>query len=263
MARLLLLVSFICFVSIGYSQNEVLFKVITYSDGVTIDGKPAVAGMNVGGAKKLVVIPADGQLGVINKLGEPILVVKSTTAGDISTMRNLTATGAVHHIPSEIDIYPDQHNSIVIHDSIFFHWKVWNSSTGSKTSILITDLFQDSIARVEPNGNYAFVDLKKIWGRESNLLLAVRTKFNIREASIRKGKPHELKKIESDLQRLPMNDDRLFLESAVYYLDQAAFEGMMCLYKIMKSNKESTDPILKKYYDLVYNHYNLEEVKLN
>lgn len=260
----------ICFYSTVASQNEVLFKVITYSDGVTIDGAPVTFGMNVSGVDKKVVIPKKGYLGVITKDGEVVEVTTSATASSVIPPRVLRANTTLHSPPSVI-LYSvgESGQRLLVGDSIFFNWGTTNPLPTDTAMIRFVNKYDDHLVTIKTTSKYAVIGTTKIADKEDLVIFSVsytadgKPPVSSEVTAIRRDLPKIVSKINFDLTRLPVNDDRLFLESALYLINKAGYDSSWRLYKILKSNKTTADPILTAYYKLMFERYHLADVNLD
>lgn len=267
----IVLILLILYSDLATAQDEMLFKVITYSDGVTIDGVPVSAGMDVSGPGKKVVIPSKGYMGVILKSGDLAVMTDSRPAGSVGLTRKITAPGAVHAGLPDVEILGVgiHEYRILIGDSIFFNWRPSYRNISDTATIRFANIFDEEIETRTVVGNYAVLDLKGMFDKDKSLLISVEceTTSNGRVHSdqllLRKDLPDLAGRISFDLSRLPASEDRLFLESALYFLDSDTYDASWCLYKIFKSKKTTADPILAAYYKLMFNKYQLENVKLD
>lgn len=275
------------------AQSEVLFKIVTWSDGVTIGGMTPAVGLNVSDPQQQIEIPAKGYLGVITPAGEVVRVTMSMSAGAVEPPREnknrLSATGAVTgRIAPAINIYPEAglEESLVSVDSLFISWEPVRPVEDTAT-IMITDMFDEEIIKLKTVNRYISVDLSQSWNEqygkyaaqyEKYLALYVNISYitqplpqapqefkkngqpkkmppfdgaphTIRETRpLKKHSPKQVAQINFDINRLPLSEDRLFLESAVYLINGAPYESNATLFKIVRQKKITSDPILSAYY---------------
>jgi hypothetical protein len=264
----IIVVSF-CFAIASYSQDVPLFKIITFSDGVTVGGKPAEAGMNVSDPNAAVIIPKGGYMGVILNNGETREVRKSKSAKGVATQNKFSVRGSVRADPPAVWLYPDLLSPawLVVHDSIFLNWKyVIPPKEPDSVTIRFANMFDETISEVKTPGNYAVIDVGELLENEKSVIVDI--KFQTihgearRELLLRKNQPSVIR-VKFDLARLPVNEDRLFVEAALYELDNTPYETHMCLYKIMKANKTTPDPILEAFYKRMIAKYSLDLVRLD
>lgn len=203
------------------AQDNALLKVIAHSDGPSINGEPVRVGMYVNNPDYMINIPKGGYVGVITDKGE---VFKLTSSIKVGTVGPAT----VH----------------------------------------LKDLNNNSIAQWTAKNNYAAIPIK--WDANKTFALEIEgpvapppsnrkralTTLHSYQFLLTPGK--ETEQLKFDLARLEGTTDRLLMESVIYRLNNFFNDSNWDIYKTMKNETSTTDPVLSVYY-----HRMLEEFKLD
>lgn len=295
------LVTFIVlwFVNPVYSQNEVLFKVITWSDGVNIGGSIPAVGMNVSDPKLRIDIPQSGYLGVILNTGKVWEIQQSGEAASVIIPGIRNSLGSLIREDPDLSFFPKTYvkGENLIGDSLFINWKLnpyKRYNIEDTAHVVFSNIFDETLFQFSTQANYVVLTADQISKDEDAYVVEIRYRLkpqpnSIPEASVveKKGKrknqgpfkqqvfikstqafvltspPETMKRVNFDLARLPKNQDRLFLEAALFTLDRVHYESHMCLYRIIKNNKTTSDPILEAFYKRALEENNLQDIKLD
>lgn len=270
---------------VSLSQNEVLIKVISFSDGVKINNEVPTVGLNLSDEKAQITIPVDGYFGIITIDGRALRLTESTSVGDALRIRNkLSATGAVHRSAPEIIMYPsetwDPKKSFLLQDSIFINWDVYSSYKDVVADVSVfrlANMFDDSVFEAKVRANHIVVDVRSIPTSDEIFVVSLECplkapliytpasrskkskptppKTKIRSSHLMmirldlgRKDPKKFQSIKNDLQKVSSKNDQAYIESALYLLNDLHYDSYFCLYKIVKLNLVTTDPILNAYY---------------
>lgn len=259
MRRILVITTFICFVNTVYSQNEVLFKVITLSYGTNIDGNVIGVGDDVTAASKNIIIPKDGYLGVVTADGFAYELRNSIAVADVKAFvkgQQPVPTGAkLRTQRSYLNIYPANaaYGIVIYGDSLFMSWEEdleKNRVAGIEYELKIGNRYDSELDSKTLEHNWIVIDLKPYFqldDRVGILILSKKTRAT-GEASAK----HETtfpQKLQTDLERLNDHHDLAML-CAVLELNKAVHDRNFVVYKFM-TRGHKTSGVLGTYMGLL------------
>lgn len=260
-----IIISLILFLSsfITIAQSKPLFKIISCSEGVMLDGVEVKPGQVVYSNSKGLKISRKGYVGIITVAGDAVKLTKSESISDILFSNNddpikNTGTVVIHDGPSVHEIYPDGMD--ILGDSIFIGLK-------DRDFVGPPYLFD----RHNVYGEYLLTDtLTKNWNVWSIADLIPNDKkllYNIRGmnekvandsfAGVRKAEDNKkVRKLQLDISRLDIND--WISRAAVFELEGFFYDHIFCLYKVASTNSE-VDPSSMNYFLKQKEKYNFNK----
>ena len=227
-------------------------------------------GMYVNNSSGEIIIPPNGYLGIITKGGHVMELNKSIKVGDIKIPSSRIPTGSVQHSPPSITVFlPENPGNFIVGDTLFINWKSEYDDGRDSIKLSVVNQFDEPIFKLRTLNNYAVIDLTKpgtegSWDKEDVMIIELKRRLMGSDTrTIKRANKEQSRRIKFDLSRLPQTDDRLYLESALFLLDNAGADSQFCLYKIIKTKKTTTDPMLSSYFNLMFEKYNFKQLKLN
>jgi hypothetical protein len=265
------------------SAQTVVFKVITFSQGVMIDKRPAHLGMDVNTWHHNVVIPDGGYLGLITFKGFPLFLKQSVPVGEVSDLADkvhdafenrsfsrdmrphdwldMNLMGGFLDNSKLMGTYTD-----MIGDSLFMYWTTWDPF-GSKNRKLvktdyeftITDQYERELLTRNVSSNWVLVTLPD----KEEVRTAYETDtflFQVKSSDPKQGSDPILLKFADkrrimnalyQLDEIPRDENRYFYQCAMYQLMNLKLDMHLPVYHILKEKRKSTDPILQKYFEVL------------
>jgi hypothetical protein len=271
--RYIVFVLFVAIASNSLAQSDVMFRVVSFSEGVTIDGEVPTVGANVTKDQKRIEVPTNGYLGGITSDGEVFKITGSTGVNRVKANNKMRkVVPFTYAYPNHIIVSSvSRGNREVVGDTLFFNWKVDDQDAEELVTIKFSDLFYNELVSVRVGNNNGLFVIGPLFSQTPNVIFELTCLVNIKGRSpkeahsgllgLERPKEERLARIKFDLQRLPQTSDRLFYESALYLLNDYTYDSSLCLYKILKSKQATADPILAKYYQVMFDKSDLKSVK--
>jgi hypothetical protein len=259
----------------AFTQNDVAFKVVSFSNGVTIDGAAPTIGENVTKDKKHIEVPAGGYLGGITADGNIFKITQSSNVNRVMANSQVRPEQKFYYVyPQHITVSSvSKANRIIAGDSLFLNWKVDQEDADDSTTIKVSDILYQEIASVKVKNNYVLLDIAPLLNQYPNVVLELMCDVTLRGCTpavahsgllgLQRPNGEQLAAISFDLQRLPQTSDRLFYESALYLLNDFTYDSSVCLYKILRSKQTTNDPLLRNFFDWLTKKYDLHQIKLD
>ncbi|HZY82529.1 MAG TPA: hypothetical protein VFE50_23545 [Cyclobacteriaceae bacterium] len=257
----------------SYSQ-DVLFKVIAYSDGVTIDGKAAKPGMNVESREGLVRIPEYGYCVIVTHEGLADVITKQIPVAEVP---GFVRKAQFHqmYIPTLRLAFPfyDGRSITFMTDSVFLYWgaqetagrRVIQAPTSEHYVVTFSNALGEEVYSKKSISNWIILPIASVMDdRDSVLLYSVRGYSPDIKSETARMKPAHGKHygfVENHLARMPQND-RLFYECAFYQSQRMFIDQQWTIYKILKSGATTNDAVFKSYLSRLRTEFGLAHVSL-
>ncbi len=287
--RLLLLI-FLVVHSVATVGQTVVFKVITFSEGVMIDKRPATLGMDVNTWHKNVFIPRGGHLGVITYQGFPYIILESVPVGSVGEraeeVHNRFVNRSWHrdmrpHDWLEMSLavgttsHPDVRisSSEMIGDSLFMYWTTWNPyGTGARKMVkadyefMISDEQDQELLTRYVSSNWVLLklpprdEIQEVY-RTNTFYFGVRSERPMQACEPMKltlATRHRTMDALYLLDEIPRDENRYFFQCAMYQLLDLRLDMHLPVYHILKEKRKSTDPVFQKYFEVLSVDYHFD-----
>jgi hypothetical protein len=259
--------------SVGLASAQQLFKIITYSDGVKLDGKAVKPGQIVTAKSISLVIPGNGYVGVINKDGWLLELKKSMKVNAVNAFVASKFANEAQPVSRDgwelkFPMAPPHAKSSIYGDTLFLYWLNWNHHEFEVPSnimftLKIENQFLEVIDSVATKNNWAKLNVKNILDKQPSVIIEA-SGSNPRQSSEKhqmKRDTTQLSKIDHDLKGIPPSADQLFYETAIYQLNDLAYDQQYVLHKIARCREVPADKFLGMYYRKLYAKYRWDLVR--
>lgn len=242
------------------AQSETLFKIITLSYGVSIDGGAVATGDDITAASKNIFIPKDGYLGVVTADGLAYELRNSIAVADVNAFvksRQPVNTGAKLRVQrSYLNIYPATPGvggDIMYGDSLFMSWEEElekDRQPRMEYEIEVWDRDQNELDKKLLEHNWIVLDMRPYLDNIEHVGIIITSKKTHGEAvvPVKKGKKYP-QKLQTDLERLTDHHDLAML-CAVLELNKAVHDRNFAVYKFM-TRGHKTSGVLGTYMGLM------------
>jgi hypothetical protein len=253
----------ICISTVG--QPKPLFKIISCSERVTVDGVEAKPGEIIFSNNDKLNIPKGGYACVITLDGYVYKFLRGISVNRVlgSIRYNVESrlrTGAVHRsVPYfEIAGYANDQHSDVFGDSILIAFKCYYKDK-PPFKITFVNLFDDQIAQYELDQTWEIFSVDSLLKQEPALLFHISSEVNKSDLSplVKKIRPMSKTQLDFDLGRLNHEPVSLL---ALFEINKLYYDHIFQLYKIETSKNELIlDEFLTAYLARTRSKYQLEE----
>lgn len=243
MNRNILILLWICFATTAHSQ--VLFRIVTLSYGVNIDGNAVAVGDYVKKGAQQISIPKGGYLGIATVDGDLHEFTQSITAANVISVmeqNRLAPTGASHR-PFPMPLQTPLGGEFKFSgDSLFVLWDEVNPNDqvkGIEYSVKITDEYEQVLIETTVKNNWLMFDVKPFFKDTDVVIISVRskrTKSSTQFIISNRGVGRETnEKLRADLERLANHND-LEMLAAIYELNKFYNDRNFVVYKMITRN---------------------------
>lgn len=261
--RILLLL----FVSIhfAFSQGDPLFKIISCSEGVTLDGNEVIPGQIVYSNSIKLEIPKKGFAGVMTTEGYAAILTKSFKAKlvnwSIEYANRETRSSAVIATVPWFTI-PGQFSnqfSYISGDSVFFGFKA-NYKMDSPITAKFLTMFDEVVLSDTIESNWKVFNVNKLLENEAAILFELSSNtFTSEKILLVKIKKELLMKVKFEIARI---QDDLIAKLALYELNDLYHDHLFQLYKIETTKNLNLDLISTAYLAKRREKYQLHQYNL-
>ena len=260
--RILLLL----FVSIqfAFSQGDPLFKIISCSEGVTLDGNEVIPGQVVYSNSMKLEIPKKGFAGVMTIEGYAAILTKSFKTKFINWSIEYSKKESWHR-----DVYSIQDFKIqgdfgnqfaqISGDSVFFAFKV-NYKMDSPITAKFLTMFDEVVLSDTIESNWKVFNVNKLLENEAAILFELSSNtYRSEKILLRKINIELLSKVNLEIARI---QDDLIAKLALYELNDLYHDHLFQLYKIQTAKNLNLDPISAAYLAKQKEKYQLDQYNL-
>jgi len=250
------------------AQSYPLFKIISCSEGVTLDGVEVKPGLIVYDNSIKLEIPKKGYAGVItiegyaHKLGKSIKVKSINGAAKYSNRESkpFWLRGAIISIDYFTVIgAPQNQFAQIMGDSVFFHFRSNYNENPPFTGIFL-NMFDDVLLSDTLKGNWKIFDIGDLLKKEGAILFRIESSKNKSIQYLIKSGDQKLEaKINFEINRVH-ND--LIAKLALHELNNLYYDHLFQLYKIETTKNLNLDPISAAYLAKRREKYQLDQYNL-
>jgi hypothetical protein len=252
----------------AFAQPKPLFKIISCSEGVSVDGTQIIPGDIVYSNSNKLNIPEKGYLGILTIQGHTHLLTKSSKVVAVDkeikarVERRSRGIGAIHRpIPDRFKIAGDANirNSEIFGDSIIIAFKShYKSLPPFKLTFL--NMHDERISEYEINQTWKVFSTDTLFKREEAIMYQI-SSGNKTENEIlpfiKKITPTRRQRLNSDFQRLNKN---AVMQLAFFEINRLYYDHIFQLYKMETSKTELVlDEFLSAYLARTKAKYRLQE----
>jgi len=269
--RILLLI----FISIhfAFSQGDPLFKIVSYSEGVLLDGIPVKPGQFVYPTSLKLEIPKRGYAVVITKEGYAGKLIRGMKIKSVNESveyykrerPKLTSPGG-HQAPIDLVGNPNHQESDILNDSIFLAISD-RTVVGSPYFITFKNLFEEVIFSDTIKTNWAIYYLPSIIKDEIGLLCYITTPIEDKNFYYFDN-PKLIRRVDlksNDKIEIYFKGVRSYNEidlAALYEINGFIYDHLFQLYKIKRNNLK-LDYVAKAYFERRVEKYQLDNYNIS
>ncbi len=250
--RILLLL----FVSIqfAFSQDDPLFKIVSCSEGVTLDGNEVIPGQIVYSNSIKLEIPKKGYVGIITAGG---LAAEIRMTIKVKLVNKKFGKYSLILLEDEVGFHGTFNNSRIYGDSLFVG--IYDKTRiGAPYQVIFLNFYDDVLKRDTLRKNWEVYALDEVLNKDTSVLVNVQSIFKPNERNLR-GAVRRLRfeppRLKYDLSRAP---DEVSI-AAIFELNNLYYDHIFQLYKIRKDNSNSIDKISQAYLSQRVEHYQFDQ----
>jgi hypothetical protein len=253
-------IAFFCFlICVGcFAQSRALFRIVTLSYGVNIDGEAISVGQYVKENSRNISIPKGGYLGVITSDGNAGELKQSIAVADVNdfVVPNFIPAGGDSWLngatqrpyPSPLRVFPVR-NPKVFGDSVFLLWEENmpdDRSRGIEYEVRIRSDREEDLIKGTEKHNWVILDMKPFFNNtENSLFVDIRSKKTTSFTTFVLTKSQVVdQKLMNDLERLGDHRDLAML-CAVFEVNGYYYDRNLVLYKIITRGYQPTGFMIK------------------
>jgi len=262
-------------ISQSYARDNPLFKIISYSEGVLLDGIPVKPGQFVYSTSVMLEIPKPGYVGVITYEGFVYTLRKNVKVNSVNKkgkyrkedQNRIFHTGTVYAHPPIVGFEGSLENARhgVYGDSLFF--AIFDkSNSGPPYMVTFVNLFDEITYQDTIGKNWKIYSLSELRKEEQAIMFTIKPlspqpQFYYAEINhILKVMDVKSKHfLETNLNRLEGQDAAAI--AAFYEMNDLFYDQLFQLYRIEKE-KPALDVISKAYFSRMREKYNFDQYNL-
>jgi len=255
-------------ISQSYGQDNPLFKIISYSEGVLLDGIPVKPGQVVYSNSIWLEVPKKGFVGVItidgysHELKRRIKVKSINREAKDSNHESkpFWYGAAIPSIPRfSIIGVPSNQISQIAGDSVFFGFKV-NYEMDPPFTAKFLDMFDKILLLNTLESNWGVFNINTLIENEPAILFELSSNtYTSEKILLKKINPELLSKVKLEIAKI-QND--LIARLALYELNHLNHDHLFLLYKIETTKNLNLDPISSIYLAKRREKYQLDRYNL-
>jgi len=263
------------FCSAAIAQPQIAFKIITFSEGITVGDDPVTFGMDVPSSGKVLKIPNNGYVGIIAADGRTFTVTSSIAVDQINLpavrkKKKWIISGPMYACGYPVivpPLTPENDNADFVGDSLFLYWgevvpgryssrenAIFKTPQEANYDLFLRNMFGEPLDSLKTNHNYVLLKARKedaVLFDISNLSFQVKSDQYV----IKRVKPERAADIQSQLDRIAEGPDKYYYQCAVYDLNKLRHNMSLPVYHILRDKITTTDPIMKAYFDQLSEKY--------
>ena len=239
----------------SFSQDDVLFKIITLSFGVNVDGGAVAVGDEITGKSKMISIPKNGYLGIVTADGYLYELRSSMAVAEVNPFiksKQLIPTGAKNRpypMPLDIPLGMAPPRAFLLGDSLFITWEEDQEKdrlVGINYSIKFRNRDDEVLSEQEIDHNWLLANMNQLLTDNEYVLLDIQSKKTRSSGYVvvRRFKDDD-QKIRDDIGRLGEHPDPAMLCAALD-LNNFSHDRNFVLYKMI-SQRHQTPGLLGIY----------------
>jgi len=252
----------------AFAQPKPLFKIISCSEGVMVDGSQIKSGDVIYSNSNKFVIPKTGYVGILTIEGYAHLLTKET---EVATLNNQIKTrmekekrgfGAIHRsMPNPFKIAGGATNqySEIYGDSVLIAFKSYYEDE-PPFKITVFDMFDHLMFEVQIDQSWKFFSTDSLLKNETAIIFQISSNRVNRNALlflIKKLSPSKKKVLDFDFDRLSTHPVALL---AFFEINKLFYDQIFQLYKIKTSKQElNLDEFSSAYLARTRERYHLVE----
>lgn len=248
------------------AQSNLLFKIISCSEGVTLDGVEVKPGLIVYDNSIKLEIPKKGYAGVItiegyaHKLGKSIKVKSINGAAKYSNRESKPFWGGATYRMDDFTIIgaPSNQFAQILGDSVFFLFKS-NYNKNPPFIGIFSNMFDDVLLSDTIKSNWKIFGVGDLLKKEGAILFTIESNKYRSERILIKRSEKLNANLNLDLAGI-QND--LIAKLAIYEISKLYYDHLFQLYKIETTKNLNLDPISAAYLAKRREKYQLDQYNL-
>lgn len=243
------------------AQTNPLFKIISCSEGVTLDGVEVKPGLIVYPNSIKLEIPKNGYAGVMTIEGYASSLKESEMVKSINGKAKPFLVGSVIHETPYFTIIgaPSNQFAQIAGDSVFLCFKV-NYKIDPPYIVKFLTMFDEVVLSAAIESNWMIFDIKRLLENEPAILFQLSSNaYQSENILFKKINQELLSKVRLEITRIP---DDLIAKLALYELNKLFYDHLFQLYKIETTKNLNLDPISAAYLAKRREKYQLDQYNL-
>lgn len=278
-----LYVIIILLVTASVSNAQPVFKIISVTGSVSIDGQPVKPPRNVYSSSQYLKISSiDGTVGIITDEGFPYLLEESMNVRDVSPFVNEVFSRVVGVsrgpcCPMVLPLTGDYQHAELVADSLFVYWVGFPQVPHDfppppdvkDFKLNFQDENEELIATYKTQTNWILHNVSQIKREYRSVFLNVntpsarpgsRTSFLV---TMKSPSPESIEFMKAGMSAFSGDVDKLFYQCAFNHVNKFHYDELLAIYRILSQKKKATDPLLQKFFDWLTQEYDLHYIKIN
>jgi hypothetical protein len=263
MLRFQILLFYTSLLTAACAQNDAVFIVASYSEGVSVDDTPVQVGQLVSSNSKQLSIPKNGYALIVVKGGYPLKLTKSIPINRVenrvqsdSKSRLIFGPAIVCHFPG-IDLIgtPTNQYSDLAGDSILIAIKPIYGGGKPPYKIEFTDMFGTVLSSDSTVANWRVYEVKRSLTQHQFLIFNVSGKGFGGENLIKLLPDERKKSLNAELAQVTNSGSSALLKLTIFEHRKLYYDHMFLLYQVTKSNYKPENKILEAYLNRLKEKY--------
>jgi hypothetical protein len=248
----------------AYAQNNALFVIAGYSEGVSVDNTPITIGQTVYSNSKELIIPKGGYALVILKKGYPQKLTKSILTKKVGQSIN-GVDPRILYGPTicnfgDIDLMgaPTSPYSHLAGDSILIAIKALYGRGKPPYKIELTDMYGTVLSSDSTVANWKTIEVRRLLMANQYLLFRVSGKGFSSENLIKPFPDAQKESLNLEVARVTNARSSELLKLAILELSNLYYDHMFLLYQLTRSNYQTNNEILAAYFTRLKKKYEFD-----